>query len=816
MVAESTLKHWFWPILALVFVVLSIGLSIALIVVCRQRDDLQTGVAPVAAAAGEKIPVCGATNVNGNTINLTEPAVQTPFHDLTIQELKNLRKFVEEHPDIKAAKSSTAKVGSSYIYMMDLIVPPKAEVLKYMKGEDNAVSRSARVIMFRGDLTPPVVQEWKCGPLPIVFSCELLRTAEINERNPVEFSLRPFNAIEIDAIVQNPLKTLDSKISRLLLESYNATFTQCVNPKDCLTFAASPMGTALNGNINDRSMWLFALYNISYPMLHPLGFGVLLQVNGADPTKWTTSKVYYNGLVYDTAEKLMTDYDTTGFKKINITKPVESDKLFSSLQRRGDPQPANPQRPPTLVEPDGKRYSVQYRKVTYLNWSFHFRMSAYTGPALYDVRFKGERIAYEVALSEIAVFYSGHSPYPQTTNFVDSGSLLGTQSRALVPGADCPVTATLINQTFLNQNGEAPGVYDAAFCLFENNNGNPLRRHLSYSLNQGGFYGGMLDSALTLRSALTILNNDYIVDFIFHQNGVLETKLMATGYILSSFYKDVEAAYGFKIQNNIVGNIHHHMANFKVDLDIGGSTLNRFQTLDILAETVPRTDDPSKMITQNKINRTLKMTEKEAVIDYDFNKPKYYIVYNNASENALKEKKGFRIQIEGMSKSLLPEGDNNEVSIPWARHQMVVTKQKDAEIRASSNFGMWDSANPVANFTRFYDDNENIVDEDLVLWITCGTYHIPRSEDLPLTPAIGNHIGFYIMPFNYYDECPSMSSRDAIYIHHTDMKDPTKGVTVERYGNTVSQCTIPKLTLEADLAANPDQVLESKRVNLVN
>lgn len=84
-------------------------------------------------------------------------------------------------------------------------------------------------------------------------------------------------------------------------------------------------------------------------------------------------------------------------------------------------------------------------------------------------------------------------------------------------------------QTFTDQSDDAPLKISRAFCLFENNNGYPLRRHLSYSRSEGAFYGGMMDSALTLRSALTIINYDYIVDFILHQNGVIETRVMSTG-----------------------------------------------------------------------------------------------------------------------------------------------------------------------------------------------------------------------------------------------------------------------------------------------
>lgn len=69
------------------------------------------------------------------------------------------------------------------------------------------------------------------------------------------------------------------------------------------------------------------------------------------------------------------------------------------------------------------------------------------------------------------------------------------------------------------------------------------------------------------------------------QSGALEVRVHSTGYILSTFYRPQEAPYGFRLAENINGNIHHHMFHFKADIDILG-TSNRYETLDISTETV--------------------------------------------------------------------------------------------------------------------------------------------------------------------------------------------------------------------------------------
>ncbi|XP_059150325.1 putative amine oxidase [copper-containing] [Physella acuta] len=757
--------------------------------------------------------VCGSTSTNNHVIDLTEPKRPGPFHDLTKTEMIKLREFLEKDPNIRAANTSTATLNSSYIYMADLYLPKKSKVLNFLDNAGKQPGRYARVMVNRGDLDPPVVEEYVCGPLHKIIKCKLMVLR--NRRNPVEFSVRPFNQMEMDIIDEFLWRTLDAKIGHILRESYNASVTGCdKDPTDCLTYNPVPMSTGLLDNINQRKIWLFASFDVPFYTLHPVDFGVLCKLEGSDPRNLMVEKIWYAGRIYDTVEELVDGYNAKTIPTVKVVKPKETNELFSTLYRRGQPLPKKPQRAPVQVEPDGKRYSLKHRKVEYMGWTFNFRMSALTGPVVYDVRFKGERIAYEIGVAEIAVFYSGKDPLPQITNYVDSGVLLGSHSKSLVPGGDCPEFSTLVNQTFWSQHQDEPGVLDSTFCLFEINNGYPLRRHSSYEKEAGSFYGGMLDSVLTLRSALTLGNYDYIIDFIFHQNGILEFRLMSTGYILPAYYANKKGDYGFRLHDYITGSLHHHMAHFKVDLDVGG-TSNRYETLDVVRETVRLKSRPHVKYYQNKVVRKLKTTEKAAVYDYHFKKPKYLLVHNDAKRTKYNQLKGFRIQLNGISYNLLPRDQGNERTIPWARHQMVVTRHKDDEIWSSSNYGMFDGLDPVVNFTKFYDDDEDIVDKDLVFWLTGGMHHIPHTEDLPVTPSVGNHLTFFLLPYNYFDECPSMGSRDAMYIKHIDPRDPTKGVTVDRNGNSRDQCVIPKSTLEETVSDNPDLILESRRKNFI-
>ena len=111
-----------------------------------------------------------------------------------------------------------------------------------------------------------------------------------------------------------------------------------------------------------------------------------------------------------------------------VFKAPEDKGLFSTYKRRGDPQPKKPLRNPQIFEPDGKRYTVSGRHVEYMGWSFDFRSRTSSGIQLFNIKFKGDRIVYELSIQEAEAFYSGWSPKPLHTNYLDAAWNMGSMT----------------------------------------------------------------------------------------------------------------------------------------------------------------------------------------------------------------------------------------------------------------------------------------------------------------------------------------------------------------------------------------------------
>lgn len=76
--------------------------------------------------------------------------------------------------------------------------------------------------------------------------------------------------------------------------------------------------------------------------------------------------------------------------------------------------------------------------------------------------------------------------------------------------------------------------------------------------------------------------------------------------------------------------------------------------------------------------------------------------------------------------------------------------------------------------------------QDLVAWATVGFLHIPHSEDIPNTATPGNSVGFFLRPFNFFDEDPSLASENTVIIR----PDQQGGVKIQRWTpEVVGHCT---------------------------
>uniref|UniRef100_A0A8C5GJ00 Amine oxidase n=2 Tax=Gouania willdenowi TaxID=441366 RepID=A0A8C5GJ00_GOUWI len=657
------------------------------------------------------------------------------FADLTQDEYTQVQRYMERQKDLDISTKQNTLPSENFLFMIDLSVPNKAAVLAYLDGKGPKPERQATVVVFFGKRG--YIKEYLVGPLPQPTYHRDVTQERYQMDLPI--SKRLVTVGEYNLLFSFMLKEVFNKIGVIVEESFGE--------KCCDGFEQMPRGV----RSGDRTTWMSFFRSMDGMYVHPVGFEVQFNHQSLNMSQWSVERVFYNGHYFDSVDHLVTAYNEGKVPKI-VYKPTPD---YASLKPRSKPLQVGP----LQFNLEGSRYSVDNNHVLYLDWSFAFGLSSASGMRVFDVRFKGERIVYELSVQEAMSVYGSVTPGMIVTKFLDASIGIGRFAHELTRGVDCPYQATYVD-TYRYIDVDQPIRFRNSICIFEHNMGQPLRRHFADFYHHS--YGGMVNSALVVRTITAIGNYDYMWDFIFYQSGSVEAKVHATGYISSSYLVNGSLRHGHQVAENVLGNIHTHFINFKVDLDIVG-VKNVFQTKDMefVNVSLPWMPEHYAMVphlVENQLN-----TEQEAALRYDTKTPRYLHIASPKT-NRWGHQRSYRLQVVSFTGEHLPESQPEEKSMSWARYKVAITKHKDLERTSSSLYSQNDMWSPAVDFSKYIADNESIENEDLVAWITTGFLHIPHAEDIPNTVTVGNGGGVVLRPHNYFDEDPSINSADGVSI----------------------------------------------------
>jgi len=124
----------------------------------------------------------------------------------------------------------------------------------------------------------------------------------------------------------------------------------------------------------------------------------------------------------------------------------------------------------------------------------------------------------------------------------------------------------------------------------------------------------------------------------------------------------------------------------------------------------------------------------------------------------------------------------------FSKQFMAVTKYKETEAGLSGDYDLNRLADPQVSLDN-YIDGENILQEDLVAWISLATIHLPHSEDMPMVNNMKH--GVTLEPWNFFDENPTMDMPN----YHRMMPGENSDAVMEMRGSAdepaAEQCVPP-------------------------
>ncbi|XP_036078141.1 membrane primary amine oxidase isoform X4 [Rousettus aegyptiacus] len=643
------------------------------------------------------------------------------FADLSREELTAVMSFLMQQLGPGLVDAARALPSDNCVFSVELQLPGKAAALAHLDRGHPPPAREALAIVFFGRQPQPNVSELVVGPLP---HPSYIRDVTVERHGgPLPYHRRP--------VLIREFLDIDHMIFDRELPQVSGLLHHCCYYKrggrNLVTMTSAPRGL----QSGDRATWFGLYYNISGAgfYLHPVGLELLVDHKALDPAQWTTQKVFFQGRYYESLAQLEDQFEAGLVNVVLI--PDNGTGGSWSLKSRVPPGPA----PPLQFHPQGPRFSVQGSQVASSLWTFSFGLGAFSGPRIFDIRFQGARLAYEISLQEALAVQGGNSPASMLTRDIGGGLGMGKYSSPLIRGVDCPYLATYVDWHFLLES-QAPKTIHDAFCVFEQNQGLPLRRH--HSDIHSHYFGGLAETVLVVRSVSTMLNYDYVWDMVFHPNGAIEVKFHTTGYISSAFLFGAAQKYGNQVGEHTLGTIHTHSAHFKVDLDVGGLE-NWVWAEDMAFVPMAIPWSPEHQMQRLQVTRKLLETEEEAAFPLGSISPRYLYLASNHS-NKWGHPRGYRIQMLSFAGEPLPQNSSMERAVSWGRYQLAVTQRKEEEPSSTSIFNQNDPWTPTVDFTNFIN-NESIAGEDLVAWVTAGFLHIPHAEDVPnTTPSTSGRI----------------------------------------------------------------------------
>lgn len=403
-------------------------------------------------------------------------------------------------------------------------------------------------------------------------------------------------------------------------------------------------------------------------------------------------------------------------------------------------------------------FTLDGNSVSWDIWKFHWRVDARPGIILDNIKVndgKADRsVLYQANLSEVFVPYMDPDPGWFSRTYMDSGEYgFGLSLSPMVKGIDCPANAVFQSAYVAQANGD-PLELPHAVCFFERSTGDPEWRKFNYvSVN------GRPATEFVMRSASTVGNYDYLIDYIFMPTGELRVRVGATGTDAAQGVRAVDMAdehaaedtkYGTLLSKQLVAPNHDHFFNFRLDFDVDGLK-NTFVRDVLTGEALPE-DSPRRSIWTVKTDTP--QTELAAVSDVQSSVPTLFRFLSESGQNAVKNPTGYLLMPkDSYVHSLLDPADPPVQRNDYINHQIFITPYDPTELYAGGKYAMQSDGSDTLG--KWVKKDRPIANADIVAWYTVGFHHVPRAEDWPMMPT---HWGeFSIFPYNFFDFNPSIS-----------------------------------------------------------
>jgi primary-amine oxidase len=414
-------------------------------------------------------------------------------------------------------------------------------------------------------------------------------------------------------------------------------------------------------------------------------------------------------------------------------------------------------KPYHITQPEGPSFTTTGNLISWEKWHIRVGFNYREGLTLHDIRYDGRSLFYRLSLAEMFVPYGDpRCPYPRKGAFDLGNDGAGINANNLRLGCDCLGLIKYFDGWHNTADGK-PMRLPNVLCCHEIDDG-ILWKHTNFRTGNAVLARSRV---LVLQTIITVSNYEYIFAFHFRQDASLHYEVRATG-ILSTCpigIGDKIPPYGTLVAPGVLAPYHQHMFCLRIDPALDGQN-NSLQVEETEAMSI---SDPN---IHNQFGvgfiTTSHIVSEETGVDLDHFKNRVFKIVNENSINPITGTPiAFKLLPSYSQMLLAHQTSFHAKRSEFAEHAIWVTRYHDDELFPSGRHTMQSSGTEQdgisSKIKQRRDEpspNTSVKNQDIVVWHTFGSTHIPRIEDWPVMPSETMVVG--LKPVNFFTGNPAL------------------------------------------------------------
>lgn len=283
--------------------------------------------------------------------------------------------------------------------------PNKTDALVYLDKNGKAPPKYARVVLDNRATENLFFADILVGPLPVDNATTKWEPLTYSHTKKDGGRVRNIDEPNYGVLLHKWYHPIGASVADITEDLWNGSCRGLKN--DTIDIGGTtPLWQEADGSVMGWSTFVsLPVDDFDTSTLQPLGLSFLSNFTGRYPSKWSILGWVYNDVFYNTTEEFRAAHRAG--KVVKNGANVEGD--WARTDRQGPVLPMDEVHPPVQGAPGGARFSVD-REQNYVEWmgySFYIGFSRDLGITLWDIRYKGERLLYELGLQEALAHYAG-------------------------------------------------------------------------------------------------------------------------------------------------------------------------------------------------------------------------------------------------------------------------------------------------------------------------------------------------------------------------------------------------------------------------